>query len=46
MPPNAEVGTIRSAWARLALAYHPDKGGTQAQMARINGAYEKARTAL
>ena len=42
VPPNAEAGTIRSAWARLALAYHPDKRGTQAQMARINAAYEQA----
>jgi transcriptional regulator with XRE-family HTH domain len=46
VPPNAEAGAIRSAMALLALAYHPDKGGTQAQMARINAAYEKARTAL
>ena len=46
VPPNADAGTVRSAMVRLALAYHPDKGGTQAQMARINGAYEKARTAL
>ena len=37
---------VRSAMVRLALAYHPDKGGSQAQMARINGSYEKARTAL
>ena len=46
VPPNADAATVRSAMVRLALAYHPDKGGTQAQMARINGAYEKARTAL
>ena len=45
VPPNADAGTVRSAMARLALAYHPDKGGTQAQMARINEAYEIARTA-
>ena len=38
VPPNAEAGTIRRAWARLAHAYHPDKGGTQEQMARINAA--------
>ena len=46
VPPNAEAGAIRSAMDLLALAYHPDRGDTQAQMARINAAYEKARTAL
>jgi transcriptional regulator with XRE-family HTH domain len=46
VPPNADAATVRSGMVRLALAYHPDKGGSQAQMARINGAYEKARTAL
>ena len=46
VPPKADAATVRSGMVRLALAYHPDKGGSQAQMARINGAYEKARTAL
>ena len=31
---------------RLALACHPDKGGSQEQMARINAAYEHARPSL
>jgi DNA-binding transcriptional regulator YiaG len=35
VPPNADAGTVRRAMARLALAHHPDKGGTQEQMARI-----------
>jgi hypothetical protein len=30
----------------LALGYHPDKGGTQPQMTRINAAYEQARVHL
>ena len=30
---------------RLAVLYHPDKGGPAEQMARINGAYEEARKA-
>ena len=42
VPPNAEAGAIRRAWARLAHAHHPDKGGTQEQMARLNSAYELA----
>ena len=46
VPPNADAGTVRRAWARLALAYHPDKGGTQAQMARINEAHEQAKPIL
>ena len=30
---------------RLAVLYHPDKGGTTEQMVRINKAYEEARKA-
>lgn len=41
--PNADPGTLRRAMARLALAYHPDRGGTQEQMARINAAYAHAQ---
>ena len=41
VPPNAEAGTIRRAWARLAHAHHPDKGGTQEQMVRLNAAYDR-----
>ena len=43
VPPNADAGMIRRAWARLARAYHPDAGGTQEQMARLNAAYAAAR---
>ena len=43
VPPNADAGTIRRAWARLAHAHHPDKGGTQERMARLNFAYTTAR---
>ena len=42
VPPNADPGAIRRAWARLAHAHHPDKGGTQEQMVRLNAAYERA----
>jgi DnaJ-domain-containing protein 1 len=42
VPPNADPGTIRRAWARLAHAHHPDKGGTREQMVRLNTAYERA----
>lgn len=44
VPQNADAGLVRRAMSKLALAYHPDKGGTQDQMARINAAYEKARS--
>jgi hypothetical protein len=30
---------------RLAVLYHPDKGGTTEQMIRINKAYDEARKA-
>jgi len=43
VPPNADPAIIRHAWARLARAYHPDRGGTQDQMARLNAAYQRAR---
>ncbi|HME27420.1 MAG TPA: DnaJ domain-containing protein [Acetobacteraceae bacterium] len=46
VPPNADAGTVRRAMARLALAYHPDKGGSQEQMARINAAYGRARSTI
>ena len=42
VPSNADAGTIRRAWARLAHAHHPDKGGTQEQMGRLHAAYERA----
>jgi len=46
VPPAADAATIRRAMTRLAHAYHPDKGGTQPQMTRINAAYEQARANL
>jgi transcriptional regulator with XRE-family HTH domain len=43
VPPVADAGAARRAMTKLALIYHPDTGGSQAQMSRINAAYE-ART--
>ena len=43
--PNAEPVEVRRAMTRLAVLYHPDKGGPAEQMARIDGAYEEARNA-
>jgi transcriptional regulator with XRE-family HTH domain len=43
VPPAADAAVVRRAMTRLALAYHPDKSGTQQQMTRINTAYEQAR---
>jgi len=42
VPPNADAAAARRAMTRLALRYHPDKGGRPEQMTRINAAYEKA----
>ena len=43
VPPNADPAALRRAMARLALIYHPDKGGHPDLMRRVNGAYERAR---
>ena len=41
--PNADPATIRRAMSRLALATHPDKGGSHEDMVRLNEAYAAAR---
>ncbi len=46
VPPTADAGTVRNAMTQLALIYHPDAGGSQEQMTRINAAYETARISL
>jgi hypothetical protein len=43
VPPNADTAAARRAMTRLALRYHPDKGGRPEHMSRINAAYENAR---
>jgi putative hemolysin len=43
VPPNADTAAARRAMTRLALRYHPDKGGRPEHMTRINAAYENAR---
>jgi transcriptional regulator with XRE-family HTH domain len=40
--PNADVATLRRAMTKLAMTYHPDKGGRPEQMTRVNAAYERA----
>jgi curved DNA-binding protein CbpA len=42
IPPGADPSAIRRTMTRLALIYHPDTGGSQAPMTRINAAYETA----
>ena len=44
--PDAEPSEARRAMTRLALLYHPDKGGKVEHMVRINEAYEAARKAM
>ena len=43
VPPNADAAALRRAMARLALIYHPDKGGQPDLMRRVNAAYERAQ---
>jgi transcriptional regulator with XRE-family HTH domain len=43
---NADAPAIRRAMARLALIYHPDKGGTPEQMSAVNAAYAEALDAI
>jgi transcriptional regulator with XRE-family HTH domain len=40
--PSPDTAAARRAMTRLALRYHPDKGGRPEQMTRINAAYEIA----
>jgi len=42
--PNADPAAIRRAMTRLAVIYHPDKGGQAEQMSRVNAAYERAQS--
>jgi transcriptional regulator with XRE-family HTH domain len=46
VPPDADAAAARRATTRLALRYHPDKGGRPEQMTRINAAHENARHAI
>jgi transcriptional regulator with XRE-family HTH domain len=46
VPPNADTAAARRAMTRLALRYHPDKGGRPEHMTRINAAYENARPGM
>jgi len=42
VPAAADADVARHAMTRLALTYHPDKGGTPQQMTRVRAAYEQA----
>jgi len=37
--PNADVAALRRFMTKLAMIYHPDKGGQPEQMTRVNAAY-------
>ena len=41
VPPGADRATIEAAWRHLALVNHPDKGGDDKAMARINAARDE-----
>jgi len=42
LPPTAEADELRAARRRLALAEHPDRGGSADRMQEINVAFEEA----
>jgi hypothetical protein len=42
---DASIDLIHAQYRRLAMDYHPDRGGSQAQMAELNIAYRKAKEA-
>ena len=46
VPGNADAAVLGRAMTRLALIYHPDKGGTPEQMVAVNVAYAEALDAL
>jgi curved DNA-binding protein CbpA len=41
--PDAEPEVIQAAYRALARKYHPDKGGSDLQMAKLNAAWETVR---
>lgn len=41
--PDAPLNVIKAAYRRLALAHHPDAGGSSSRMAELNRAYEEAQ---
>ncbi len=41
VPPDADKATITAAWRHLALVNHPDKGGDDKVMARVNAARDE-----
>jgi len=43
LSPSADAAAVQRAMRRLAISYHPDKGGTPEQMTRISDAYQQAR---
>ena len=46
IPPGSDASAARRAMTRMALLYHPDKGGRPEQMARVNAACEEAQHAI
>jgi hypothetical protein len=43
LPPSATPDEVAAAYRRLAKEWHPDRGGAEERMARINSAYDLLR---
>jgi hypothetical protein len=46
VPPSADAEVLRSARRRLAMAEHPDRGGSAARMRAINIAFDEAMATI
>jgi DnaJ domain len=46
VPPGADQATIKRAWRHLAKKYHPDKGGSNEMMSKVNAARDEGLRGL
>jgi DnaJ-class molecular chaperone len=46
LPAHADLKSAQAAWRTLAKKYHPDQGGSEEKMVRVNAAYKAAKDKL